>query len=126
MAQKVVVKKEKPIEEKLWQSCDKLRGTVEPSEYKHVVLGLIFLKFASDKFDQRRQDLIADGKEKYIEQKDFYNMKNVFFLEEISRWSFIIKNAKLGGGVAIAEIITKPILYYIHERIWDRQKIGNK
>ena len=94
MAQKVVVKKEKPIEEKLWQSCDKLRGTVEPSEYKHVVLGLIFLKFAGDKFNQRRQELIADGKEKYIEQKDFYNMKNVFFLEEISRWSFIMKNAK--------------------------------
>tara|TARA_B100000427_G_scaffold81432_2_gene66538 strand:+ start:381 stop:887 length:507 start_codon:yes stop_codon:yes gene_type:complete len=40
--------------------------------------------------------------------------------------TFIIKSAKLGGGVAIAEIITKPILYYIHERIWDKQKIGNK
>ena len=40
--------------------------------------------------------------------------------------SFIIKSAKLGGGVAIAEIITKPILYYIHERIWDKQSIGNK
>ncbi len=39
--------------------------------------------------------------------------------------SFVIKSAKLGGGVAIAEIITKPILYYIHERIWDKQKIGN-
>ncbi len=39
--------------------------------------------------------------------------------------SFIIKSTKLGGGVAIAEIITKPILYYIHERIWDKQKIGN-
>ena len=40
--------------------------------------------------------------------------------------SFVIKSAKLGGGVAIAEIITKPILYYIHERIWDKQTIGNK
>jgi len=39
--------------------------------------------------------------------------------------SFVIKSTKLGGGVAIAEIITKPILYYIHERIWDKQKIGN-
>ena len=88
------IKNQKSIEEKLWQSCDKLRGTVEPSEYKHVVLGLIFLKFASDKFNQRKEDLIADGKEKYIEQKEFYNMKNVFFLEEISRWSYIMKNAK--------------------------------
>lgn len=87
-------KKEKAIEETLWQSCDKLRGSVEPAEYKHVVLGLIFLKFASDKFEQRRKELIAEGKEKYVEMKDFYAMKNVFYLEEISRWSYIIKNAK--------------------------------
>lgn len=86
--------KSKSIEETLWQSCDKLRGSVDPSEYKHVVLGLIFLKFASDKFEQRREELLAEGKEKYVEMKDFYNMKNVFFLEEISRWSYISKNAK--------------------------------
>ncbi|MFA7686884.1 MAG: class I SAM-dependent DNA methyltransferase [Moheibacter sp.] len=87
-------KKEKAIEETLWQACDKLRGSIEPAEYKHVVLGLIFLKFASDKFEQRRKELIAEGKEKYVEMKDFYAMKNVFYLEEISRWSYIIKNAK--------------------------------
>jgi type I restriction enzyme M protein len=92
MAKKVV--KEKAIEETLWQSCDKLRGSVEPAEYKHVVLGLIFLKFASDKFEERKKELIAEGKEKYVEMKDFYAMKNVFYLEEISRWSYIIKNAK--------------------------------
>lgn len=83
----------KSIEETLWQACDKLRGSVESSEYKHVVLGLIFLKFASDKFEERRKELIKDGQEKYVEMKDFYNMKNVFFLEEISRWSYISKNA---------------------------------
>ncbi|WP_417443273.1 N-6 DNA methylase [Joostella sp.] len=88
------VEKTKSIEETLWQACDKLRGSVEPSEYKHVVLGLIFLKFTSDKFEQRREELIAEGKEKYVEMKDFYNMKNVFFLEEVSRWSYISKNAK--------------------------------
>jgi len=92
MAKKVT--KEKAIEETLWQSCDKLRGSVEPAEYKHVVLGLIFLKFASDKFEIRRQELIEEGKEKYVEMKDFYAMKNVFYLDEISRWSYIIKNAK--------------------------------
>lgn len=84
----------KSIEETLWQSCDKLRGSVDPSEYKHVVLGLIFLKFASDKFEERKAELIVEGKEKYVEMKDFYNMKNVFFLEEISRWTYISKNAK--------------------------------
>ncbi|MGY3792985.1 N-6 DNA methylase [Aquimarina sp. 433] len=92
MAKKVV--KTKSIEESLWQSCDKLRGSIEPSEYKHVVLGLIFLKFASDKFEERREELIKEGKEKYVEMKDFYNMKNVFFLNETSRWNYIKANAK--------------------------------
>ena len=86
--------KAKSIEESLWQACDKLRGSVEPSEYKHVVLGLIFLKFTSDKFEKRRKELIEEGKEKYVEMKDFYTMKNVFFLDPISRWSYISKNAK--------------------------------
>ncbi|PWE00011.1 type I restriction-modification system subunit M [Marinilabilia rubra] len=94
MAKKNNNKKEKSIEESLWDSANKLRGSVESSEYKHVVLGLIFLKFASDKFEERRKELISEGKEKYIEMKEFYNMKNVFFLPEESRWSFIIKNAK--------------------------------
>lgn len=92
MAKKQI--KEKSIEETLWDSANKLRGSVEPAEYKHVVLGLIFLKFASDKFEQHRKNLIAEGKEKYIEMADFYNMSNVFFLDEISRWSYIIKNSK--------------------------------
>lgn len=87
-------KKQKSIEESLWDSANKLRGSVEPSEYKHVVLGLIFLKFASDKFESRKEELIAEGKEKYIEMKEFYNMQNVFFLAPLARWSYIIQNAK--------------------------------
>ncbi len=92
MAKKQV--KEKSIEVALWESANKLRGSVEPAEYKHVVLGLIFLKFASDKFEEHRKKLIAEGKEKYIEMADFYNMSNVFFLEEISRWNYIVKKAR--------------------------------
>lgn len=88
------IKKSKNIEETLWDSANKLRGTVEPSEYKHVVLGLIFLKFASDKFEERRQELIAEGKKKYTDMVEFYTMKNVFYLPEISRWSYLIENAK--------------------------------
>jgi type I restriction enzyme M protein len=84
----------KSMEETLWESANKLRGTVESSEYKHVVLGLIFLKFASDKFEERRQELIEEGKEKFLEMVEFYTMKNVFFLPEESRWSHIIKNSK--------------------------------
>jgi type I restriction enzyme M protein len=87
-------KKQKSMEETLWDSANKLRGTVESSEYKHVVLGLIFLKFASDKFEERRQELIDEGKEKFLEMVEFYTMKNVFFLPENSRWSYIIENSK--------------------------------
>ncbi|MBK6340387.1 MAG: N-6 DNA methylase [Bacteroidetes bacterium] len=86
--------KEKAIEVTLWEAANKLRGSVEPAEYKHVVLGLVFLKFASDKFEEHRAKLIAEGKEKYIEKPEFYNMSNVFFLEEISRWSYIVKKAR--------------------------------
>ena len=86
--------KEKSIEVTLWEAANKLRGSVEPAEYKHVVLGLIFLKFASDKFEEHRAKLIAEGKDKYIEIADFYNMNNVFFLEETSRWNYLIKRAK--------------------------------
>ena len=65
--------KQKSIEETLWESANKLRGSVESAEYKHVVLGLIFLKFASDKFEEHRKKLLREGKEKYIEMPDFYN-----------------------------------------------------
>lgn len=85
---------EKSMEETLWDSANKLRGTVESSEYKHVVLSLIFLKFASDKFEERRQELKDEGKDKFLEMVEFYTMKNVFFLPEESRWSHIIKNSK--------------------------------
>jgi len=83
--------KEKPIEQTLWETAIKMRGGVDTAEYKHVVLGLIFLKFASDKFEEHRKKLIAEELEKYIERPEFYNKSNVFYLEEESRWSYIIK-----------------------------------
>jgi type I restriction enzyme M protein len=58
---------DKPIEVTLWDAANKLRGGVEPAEYKHIVLSLIFLKFAADKFEAQRAKLIADKKEKYLE-----------------------------------------------------------
>lgn len=87
-------KKEKRIEEALWESANKLRGSVEPSEYKHVVLSLIFLKYASDRFETKRQELIAEGKEKYTEMVAFYAKDNIFYLPPESRWSYIMENAK--------------------------------
>ena len=85
---------EKSVEASLWESANKLRGSVEPAEYKHVVLSLIFLKFASDKFEEQREKLIAAGRQKYVEMPEFYNKDNVFYLEETSRWSFIIEHAR--------------------------------
>ena len=86
--------KEKSIEETLWESANKLRGSVEPSEYKHVVLSLIFLKYAFDRFVERRDELIAEGKEAFVNQPVFYNAKNVFYLSEASRWDYLMENAK--------------------------------
>jgi len=87
-------KKQKSIEETLWDSANKLRGSIEPSEYKHVVLGLIFLKFASDKFVERRQQLSEAGQDSFADTVEFYTMKNVFYLPQQSRWSFIMQHAK--------------------------------
>jgi len=94
MAKETKAKKQKSIEESLWDSANALRGTVESSEYKHVVLGLIFLKFASDKFQNRKQELIEEGKEKFVDMTEFYTMKNVFYLSPVARWSYIKDNSK--------------------------------
>lgn len=94
MAKAVKTKKEIPMEEALWKSADKLRGSVEPAEYKHVVLSLFFLKFASDKFETQRQRIIKEGREKFIDNIAFYTKDNVFYLSEESRWSYIMQNAK--------------------------------
>lgn len=92
MAKKIV--KEKKIEEALWESCNALRGSVDSSEYKHIVLSLVFLKFANDKFNERREELINDNKQNYLEITEFYTMKNIFYIPEQARWDYIMKNAK--------------------------------
>jgi type I restriction enzyme M protein len=94
MAKKAANNKTNGFEQNLWDTANKLRGSVESSEYKHVVLSLIFLKFASDKFEERRAELIDEGKEKYLDQVEFYTMKNVFYLPEESRWSYVKQHAK--------------------------------
>ena len=87
MAKKATNKKESlPMEEMLWKACDALRGSIEPSEYKHVVLSLIFLKYAGFHFEKRRQEIIADGLEDFVDSVEFYAAKNVFYLPETSRW----------------------------------------
>lgn len=94
MAKATAPKKEVSMEEALWKSADKLRGSVEPAEYKHVVLSLFFLKFASDKFQKQREKIINKYGERFADNRPFYTQDNVFYLPEESRWSYIMENAK--------------------------------
>lgn len=87
-------KNQKPIEQTLWDAANKLRGKVEPSEYKHVVLSLIFLKYANDRFDAHRAQMIAAGQEAFLEMMPFYVKDNVFYIPECARWKYIMENAK--------------------------------
>lgn len=87
-------KEEKTMETVLWDACNKLRGSVEPSEYKHVILSLIFLKYANDKFDEQREKMISEGKQQFLEITSFYTKDNIFFIPENARWEYLMSQAK--------------------------------
>jgi type I restriction enzyme M protein len=90
--------KEEPIEKQLWKAADKLRKNIDAAEYKHIVLGLIFLKYISDAFEELYSKL-KSGDGDYAgadpEDKDEYKAENVFFVPEIARWSYLLAKAKL-------------------------------
>lgn len=81
------------FEEKLWGMADKLRGSMDASEYKHVVLGLLFLKYVSDSFEELHAQLEA---EEWAdpEDKDEYLAENIFWVPKGARWTYIKENAK--------------------------------
>jgi len=89
--------KEEPLEKQLWKASDKLRKNIDAAEYKHVVLGLIFLKYISDAFEELYARLQAGEGEMAgadPEDKDEYKAENVFFVPTESRWSHLVANAK--------------------------------
>lgn len=112
----------KELEGKLWNAADKLRSTLDAAQYKHAVLGLIFVKYVSDAFKLRQEEIKADlanpEHEYYLdpadfseeelaqeivielEQRDFYTEKNVFWLPTESRWQFLQDNGPrvIGGA----------------------------
>ncbi|MDP2792363.1 MAG: class I SAM-dependent DNA methyltransferase [Rectinemataceae bacterium] len=95
---RVIETQEEPIEKQLWKSADKLRKNIDAAEYKHVVLGLIFLKYISDAFEELYSKLKSDEGEFFgadPEDKDEYKAENVFFVPDIARWSFLRSKAKL-------------------------------
>ena len=81
------------FEEKLWQAADKLRNNMDAAEYKHVVLGLIFLKYISDAFTELHGTLKKDEYSD-AEDRDEYLAENVFWVPKISRWNHLQENAK--------------------------------
>ena len=89
--------------EQLWQAADRLRGSIDAAEYKHVVLGLIFLKYISDAFLARRSQLAAELKsdgiegaeaEILLESRDEYTAENVFWVPADARWANIQNQGK--------------------------------
>jgi type I restriction enzyme M protein len=92
------------FESKLWAMADKLRSNMDAADYKHIVLGLIFLKFISDKFEAKRTELAATPNAD-PEERDEYIAENVFWVPKGARWSDIQDKAKLptiGQGVDAA------------------------
>src|SRR5574344_1706741 len=94
MAKKREVAQE-PVEKQLWKAADKLRKNIDAAEYKHVVLGLIFLKYISDSFEElyaRLQIEVVDGADP--EDREEYKAESVFFVPAQSRWGFLVAKAK--------------------------------
>ena len=81
------------FEAKLWLAADKLRNNLDAAEYKHVVLGLIFLKYISDAFEEHRATLLAN-KDADAEDADEYKAENVFWVPKEARWSHLQASAK--------------------------------
>lgn len=98
MAKSKQESKDQPLEKTLWLAADKLRKNMDAAEYKHIVLGLIFLKYISDAFDEMYNKL-KGSKGKYAgadcEDPDEYRAENVFYVPPQARWSYLLTRAKL-------------------------------
>src|SRR5690606_27987138 len=98
MAKAKKIVQEEQLEKKLWKAADKLRKNMDAAEYKHVVLGLIFLKYISDAFEEL-YNALKEGKGQYEgadpEDKNEYIAEKVFFVPAIARWSYLQGRAKL-------------------------------
>src|SRR6202158_5502100 len=82
------------FEAKLWAAADALRNNMDAAEYKHVVLGLIFLKYISDAFEAKHAELDAQrGEGADPEDADEYRAQNIFWVPQAARWSFLKANA---------------------------------
>ena len=96
----------KQLENTLWESAEKMIGAVPVSEYKFIVLGLIFLKYISDSFEERYKELVEEGYG-LEEEKDSYTEKNIFYVPKNARWSYLVEQSKADNiGEIIDEALT--------------------
>ncbi|WP_137723542.1 type I restriction-modification system subunit M [Prescottella subtropica] len=115
----------KELKDTLWKAADKLRGSMDASQYKDVILGLVFLKYVSDAFEERREqireELVADGMNEeqiafLIDDEDEYVGGSVFYVPEAARWSHLAQNAKgiqdaVGvAGSTVGELVNAAML----------------
>lgn len=132
MAKAVKEVKDEPLEKQLWKAADKLRKNIDAAEYKHIVQGLIFLKYISDSFEEHFAKLQA-GEGEYAgadpEDKDEYKAENVFFVPPESRWTFLqaqAKQPKIGTFVdAAMDALEKenPSLKGVLPKVFARQNL---
>ena len=78
----------KDLEKKLWEAADKMRGAVPVSSYKFIILGLIFLKYISDSFEEKYQELVEEGYG-LEEDRDSYIADNIFYVPAKARWEYL-------------------------------------
>ena len=92
------IPEQKPFEQLLWSAADKLRKNIDAAEYKHVVLGLLFLKYVIDAFEELHQKILnKEGEFTYDDPEDklVYSSNYVFFVPPNARWSYLVSRAKL-------------------------------
>ena len=99
------------FEDKIWAAACVLRGNVDASEYKHVVLGLIFLKYVSDRFETRRSEILADPElgEDFVDDRDEYEAENVFWVPETARWQAVASAARTPEIGAVVDAAMREI-----------------
>ena len=106
MAKATKKDKEVTLETVLWNCRVALRGVGSTEKNRDAVIGLAFLKFAGDKFEKRRAELLAQYGDipVFLEKPSFYNAVNVFYLKETARWFYIVKNAGANDIAVILEV----------------------
>ena len=108
-------KKSVSMEASLWAACNKLRGSISATDYVNVVLGLLFLRFAYDKFNTQKEKLLSnEDTAGFVSSPMAYIKDNVFFLEENDCWNYIVKNSK------------KPEIYAIIDNAFKNIELNNE